>query len=155
MDGERHEGDDEMTDERRIAEIEAVEEALLWSDRHGEETNGIISWPMKTLAQEVRRLRGVDSWKEDEVRRLLKLSSECAKEGHAWKERALVAEARIRQLEKVQEAGKNMLAAFDRADDSGIFSDHGEHDADLEACPGCALDVTSEALRASLGPEKP
>lgn len=48
------------------------------------------------------------------------------------------------------EAAIKMLLAYDKADDTGLFSDHGDHKADLTECPGCALDVASEDLREAI-----
>jgi len=59
------------------------------------------------------------------------------------------------QAERMREVGKAMVEAYDRADEAGIFADHGEHDADLTKCPGCACDVASEDLREALSTTLP
>jgi hypothetical protein len=52
------------------------------------------------------------------------------------------------------EAAKKMVAAYDEADLAGVFADHGQHDADLKKCPGCAADVASEDLREAIAAEE-
>ena len=65
------------------------------------------------------------------------------------------------ELERAREALRNMVAAYDLADEQGMFSDHGEnHEAGM-SCPGCLCDIASEECREALAaltqpaPEKP
>ena len=54
------------------------------------------------------------------------------------------------ELQRAREALRNMVAAYDLADEQGMFSDHGEnHEAGM-SCPGCLCDIASEECREAL-----
>ena len=71
----------------------------------------------------------------------------------SFKTEDLIEDVRSRCLEKdtliykLQAAGRKMVKAYDDAEEIGLLADHGNHEANLTKCPGCACDVAIEELR--------
>jgi len=58
------------------------------------------------------------------------------------------------EIDKLNGLLSRWVKAYDEADERGIMSDHGNHDADLEKCPGCRMDVICEDARELMKLEK-